>query len=148
MRRPDYESPINSAKDAVAKNITFFHDDSSLERYKSFMKDLNISEWTKIAQNMVPATECANIQRTGRPLKDCGNLDTDHPFFIKHKVLGNGTHAFLRAYLLEYDVYPDSLKDVKKKFWRSTEKLPGVSSYAGFLTSRRRWLLIEENPRV
>ena len=76
MFRPRFEDPIDSAKDAVEKNITLFELQYYYEGLKWNLLNLNITEWTHIAENMVPVK----------------NWD-EYDYYTKHYIHGNRTET-------------------------------------------------------
>ena len=129
MFRPRFEDPIDSALDVVEKNITVFELQYYYDWTKWGLLRLNNTEWTAIANNMVP-------------VKDWDEYD----YYTEHYIHGNrtetsgGTHAFMGAYL---GVYALAIAPADK-WWRSFDKQPGDNPYAGFLTNKK-WIHNEVN---
>ena len=135
MFRPRFEDPIDSAKDVLEKNITVFEHQYFYVGTITTLLNLNSnsSEWTHIAENMVP-------------VKDWD----EYNYYTKHYIHGNrtetsgGTHAFLGPYLGKYDLAIAPAD----KWWRSFEKLPGMNPYAGYLTNKK-WIHNEvDSPEI
>ena len=88
------------------------------------MLSINSSEWTAIANNMVP-------------VKDWDEWD----YYTEHYIHGNrtetsgGTHAFMGGYLFSSDLAIAPAD----KWWRSFDKQPGKNPYAGYLTNKK-WI--------
>ena len=129
MFRPRFEDPIDSALDVVENNITVFEHYYWFGGLKWSLLELNSSEWTAIANNMVPVK----------------NWD-EYNYYTKHYIHGNrtetsgGTHAFMRAYLFGSDLAIAPAD----KWWRSFDKQPGRNPYNGFLTNKK-WIHNEVN---
>ena len=148
MKTKQFEDPIDSAADLVQQNITLFSFDYLTEQYRAHMKSLNISEWTHVANNFIPAYSCNTIQASDYETRMhiCLNTKGATLNLVRNQVHGNGTHAFVKAYLYEDDVYPGTpLHFDKKIWWRSRETVPGLSSYGGYLTTKK-WILNEVTP--
>ena len=91
-----------------------------------------MSEWKDIANNMVPVKRCS-FNST------CQNINGTWPFYVKHHVHGNRTHAFIKGYLFnsDYDIIPN-----KKDWYRSKEPADPNLSYSGQMSSTN-WILNE-----
>ena len=133
MFRPRFEDPIDSAKDALEKNITVFELQYYYEGYKADMLSINSSEWTAIANNMVS-------------VKNWEEFD----YYTKHYIHGNrtetsgGTHAFMGPYLFSQHLAIAPAD----KWWRSFDKQPGQNPYAGYLTDKK-WIHNEvDSPEI
>ena len=136
MRIPQPGDTINNVQDLLKHNVTIFEYDYLLESYRDWYLDLNISEWDHVANTMVPADySCYNGTRI------CAEVNGTWENFIKYKLHGNRTHAFIVGYLgvYELEVMPE-----KRNWWRSNKLEFGSNPYAGLLTSRN-WILNEVN---
>ena len=126
MFRPRFENPIDSVQDAVDRNITVFEHQYNYHGLKADLMALNITEWTSLAERMVPLSY------------------DEYDYYIEHYIHGNrtetsgGTHAFMQSHLFP----PDLAIAPADKWWRSFDKLPGKNPYAGYLTDKK-WILNE-----
>ena len=120
MFRPRFEDPIDSAQDAVDRNITIFTHQFFYPSSKVDMLSINSSDWTHIAETMVPV-----------------NWD-EYENYTRDFIHGNGTHAFIRSYLSSGDLAIAPAE----KWWRSSEKIPGDYPWGGYL-SAKNWMLNE-----
>ena len=126
--RPNFEEPLDTAKQLVEKNISLY-DGPGTEMWKQFFLESSIPEYNKLGETFLIAD------------------DWDHFDNIsKHDVIGAGTHAQLAGGLTLYEL------DMGKKhhpegngsygWYRSKEKVSGKNSYAGYLTNKK-WHLNE-----
>ena len=119
--RPRFEDPIDTAKDMMDNNITLFTYQYYYASAKQFLLDLDIPEYTSIAENMVS-------------VKD----DDEYYYYVEHYIHGSGTHAF-RHGNLDYSELQIASMD---KWWKSSEIVPGGNHYASYL-SGRNWIMNE-----
>ena len=125
--RPRYEDPIDTVKDMVEKNITVFEHWMRYASLKDSLLELNVPEYTIIAENMV-STGGDTVTEGWQTFKD----------WMVYYVGELGTHAVIRGavdYVMNGHIS-------SKGWWKSEETIPGRNSYAGFPTSRK-WLLNE-----
>ena len=141
MKSPEFADPIETVEDLVNRNITVFqhaHSFNSTKNFWLYRQDLghDISAWTHVANNMVPASTCYGTT-------ECLMRNGSYPNFIKYHVHGNRTHAFVKSYLFNSDLwaFPD-----KKKWWRSKKVLSFNNPYGGHITNRS-WIFNEVNIR-
>ena len=120
MMRPRFEDPIDTAKDMMDNNITLFGLEYYYPSWKQFLLDLDIPEYTFIAENMVS-------------VKDWDEYD----YYIEHYIHGSGTHAFMGGNLGYFilQIVP------MEKWWKSSEIVPG-NPYGSYL-SGRNWIMNE-----
>ena len=120
MMRPRFEDPIDTAKDMMDNNITLFEDEYYFPSLKQKLLDLDIPEYTFIAENMVS-------------VKDWDEYD----YYIEHYIHGSGTHAFMGGNLGYFilQIVP------MEKWWKSSEIIP-VNSYSSYL-SGKNWIMNE-----
>ena len=112
--RPNFEEPLDTAKQLVEQNITIYMWPYASEK---FMLQSPIPEHGILAKNMITAD------------------DWDHYFRIaEYDVMGNGTHAQLISYL-----YPNELS--LGRWYRSKERFVNYPYY-GYL-SNKNWHLKE-----
>ena len=118
--RPNFEEPLDTAKQLVEKNITLY-DYPGTEIWKQFLLESSILEYNILGETFLIAD------------------DWDHLYNIgEHDVIGAGTHAYMGGYLNSYDL---SLG----RWHRSKEKLAGVNTYVGYLTNKK-WHMNEVLP--
>ena len=82
MFRPRFEDPIDSAKDMVEKNITLIDIWHQYPFWKQILLSVNSSEWTQLAENMVP-------------MKSWDEFEYYHDHYVQGNRTSGGTHAFL-----------------------------------------------------
>ena len=121
MMRPRFEDPIDTARDMMDRNITLLLHVYYYFTWKHSLLDLDIPEYTFIAENAVSA-------------KDWDVYD----YYVEHHVHGSGTHAVMQGSL----GYEDLLIAPMEKWWKSSESIPGVNSYGSFL-SGKNWIMNE-----
>ena len=121
MMRPRFEDPIDTAKDMMDNNITLFEHEYYYSSIKQFLLNLDIPEYTFIAENMVS-------------VKD---WDEFH-YYTEHYIHGSGTHAFLLGSL----GYNNLQIAPMEKWWKSSEIVPGMNPYGSYLSSRN-WIMNE-----
>ena len=120
MMRPRFEDPIDTAKDMMDNNITLFELYYFYPTLKQSLLDLDIPEYTFIAENMVS-------------VKDYD----EYWYYVEHYIHGSGTHAFMHGYLGN-----DALQIAPmEKWWKSSEIIPG-NPYYSYLSSRN-WIMNE-----
>ena len=114
--RPNFEEPLDTAKQLVDQNITIYmFPDAVL--WREFMLESPIPEYGILAKNMIIAD------------------DWDHFYKIsENDTMGNGTHANLTPWL---DIYELDMG----RWYRSKEKFED-EPYFGFL-SNKKWHLKE-----
>ena len=126
--RPNFEEPLDTAKQLVEKNITLYMIPGR-EIWKRFLLESSIPEYNILGETMIIAD------------------DWDHFDNISlHDVIGNGTHAQMSGSLT-----PEELAIGKKHhpegngtygWYRSKEKLAGDNPFVGYLTNKK-WHLNE-----
>ena len=120
MMRPRFEDPIDTAKDMMDNNITLFEMEYYYPSLKQSLLDLDIPEYTFIAENMVS-------------FKDWDEF----LYYVEHYIHGSGTHAFMQGNL-GYDVLQIAQME---KWWKSSEIVPD-NPYGSYL-SGRNWIMNE-----
>ena len=115
--RPNFEEPLDTAKQLVEKNITLYMQ-SRAELWKQFLQESSIPEYNILGETMIIADDQNHVDN-----------------ITKYDVMGAGTHATMRGYLVWWDL---SLG----KWYRSKEKVAGINPYAGYLTNKK-WHLNE-----
>ena len=97
MMRQRFEDPIDTAKDMMDNNIKLFEHQYYYPTGKQSLLDLDIPEYTFIAENMVS-------------VKDWDEYD----YYIEHYIHGSGTHALMGGNL----DYHDLLIAPMEKWWK------------------------------
>ena len=133
------------------QNVTIFEYQQKFNDSRSFYLGVKSSGWDHVANTMVPVGSywccCCN--------PDLENaLTTTWQYFIKYRVHGNKTHAFLKGFLTEDDLevvksFNSSLIEKsyylnKKNWWRSDKIEIGSNPYNADISSRN-WILNEVN---
>ena len=115
--RPNFEEPLDTAKQLVEKNITLY-DAPGFDVWKQFLLESSIAEYNILGETFIIA-------------------DDWHHFWniTEHDVIGAGTHAWMTGYLNWWEL---SLG----RWYRSKEKVAGDNPYAGYLTNKK-WHLNE-----
>ena len=115
--RPNFEEPLDTAKQLVEKNITLY-DAPGGELMKQWLLESSIPEYNILGKTYLIAD------------------DWNHFLNItEHDVIGAGTHAMMAGYITSY--YLDM-----GRWHRSTEKVAGDYPYVGYLTNKK-WHLNE-----
>ena len=110
--RPNFEEPLDTAKQLVEKNITLYGWPGG-DIWKQFLLESSILEYNILGETMIIP------------------YDWDHYWYItEHDVMGEGAYAYMIGYL-----YPSDL--AMGKWYRSKEKLAGDNPYAGYLTNKK-----------
>ena len=110
--RPNFEEPLDTAKQLVEKNISLYGIPAT-EIWKQFLLESPIPDYNKLGETMIIAD------------------DWDHYDNItKHDVMGAGTHAVMAGHI-------DSNELAMGRWHRSKDKLAGDSPYAGYLTNKK-----------
>ena len=116
--RPNFEDPLDTAKQLVEKNITIYLEPGS-EIWKQFLLESSIPEYRILAENLIFADDWNHFDKISI-----------------NNVIGAGTHAQMTTYLLPYELdlgleHPDlQSKDlgrlgVLRGWHRSKQKVPG-----------------------
>ena len=118
--RPNFEEPLDTAKQLVEQNITLYNGPEAAHGiWKQFLLESSKPEYNILGQNTIFAD------------------DWDHYNNItKHDVIGAGTHVTMTVHLMPYEL-------AMGRWHRSKEKLAGDQPYAGYLTNKK-WHLNEE----
>ena len=115
--RPNFEEPLDTAKQLVEQNITLYHPPGG-QILKHFLEASSIQEYNILGENMIFAE------------------DNDHYFAIaKNDVIDKGTHAKISPLLV-----PQELN--MGRWYRSKEILNGWNPYGGYI-SNKKWHLNE-----
>ena len=114
--RPNFEDPFNTAQQMVDNNITMFGYPN--DYHQDIFNASNDTALKKLA-------ETYHIAETW------DEYENDYKYHIHEK----GTHANVYSYLTQWELEMG-------KWWRSTEHIPGMYPYGGWIT-RRNWYLNE-----
>ena len=129
--RPNFEDPLDTAKQLVEKNITLY-DVPGSEIWKQFLQDSSITEYKILGENFIVAD------------------DWDHFYnMTEHDVIGAGTHAQLASYITAYYVAYGENEEINsgRGWYRSKERVAGKYPYGGYLTNKK-WHLNEVNDKI
>ena len=124
--RPNFEDPLDTAKQLVEKNITIYNGPRA-HIWKQFLLESSIPEYNKLGENYIIAD------------------DVDHYYNItEHYVIGAGTHAQMRSSLDPYLLWLGENKEINsgRGWYRSKERVTGKYPYGGYLTNKK-WHLNE-----
>ena len=123
--RPNFEEPLDTAKQLVERNNITLYFDFGFESNKEWLLDSPILEYRILGENAIIAD------------------DYNHFYNMSaHDVMGSGTHAqmtyFIDGYELELgeEYHPEG-----RGWYRAKEKVAG-SPYTGYLTNKK-WYLNE-----
>ena len=117
MLRPNFEEPLDTAKQLVDNNITLYEVPGG-NIWKQFLATSPDPAYNKLAENMYITKDW-----------------NDFYYYGKHYVIGKGTHAQMSPYL-------DSDELDYGRWYRSKEKVSGKYPNGGYL-SNKKWYLNE-----
>ena len=115
MLRPNFEEPLDTAKQLLDKNITLYFGHQS---WKNTLSQSIIPEYRKLAEASIVTNSWAEYEN-----------------YTEHYVIGEGTHAMLTGNLYPYEL-------AMGRWWRSKEKLKEMSLYGGY-HSNPKWIFNE-----
>ena len=115
--RPNFEEPLDTAKQLVEKNVTLYNGPGA-EMWKQFLLESSIPEYNILGETIIIADDWDHFEK-----------------IALHDVIGNGTHAKMGAAL-----YPNEL--AMGRWYRSKERGAGKYPYGGYLTNKK-WNLNE-----
>ena len=115
--RPNFEEPLDTAKQLVEKNITLYNVPRG-EMWKQFLLESPIPEYNKLGETFLIPYNWHHFRNI-----------TDY------YVNGTGTHAFMGGSLPKYYL-------ARARWHRSKENLAGKYPYSGYLTNKK-WHLNE-----
>ena len=115
--RPNFEEPIDTAKQMVEKNITIVATPGN-DIWKKFLLNSAVPAYQTLGENLIVADSWEQDY----------NLSTQG-------ILDAGTHARMEGYLVPYYL-------IMGRWYRSKEKVAGVNPYGGYLTNKK-WHLKE-----
>ena len=114
--RPNFEDPLDTAKQLVEKNISLYNWPGA-EMWTQFLLDSPIPEYNILGEGMV----------------DVDNWDLYYS--ISEQVIGNGKYAIMTPLM--------GLEELEMGEWyRSEERVSGYYPYGGYLTNKK-WSLNE-----
>ena len=116
--RPNFEEPLDTAKQLVEQNITLYMP-PAYDIWIQFLLQSPVPEYNILGENMIIAD-------------DWGHFDN----ISKYDVLGTGTHAMMIAYLLPYEL------DMGR-WYRSKEIVAGKYNYGPPYLTNKKWYLNE-----
>ena len=129
--RPNFESPVDTAKDLVERDITVYMRPGS-EIWKQWLLKSDIPEYRKIAESMILSFSSQQYQSMTR-----------------NEMLSQGTHAMMVSFLdpFELDWTDDRDNQGKYKYNRGRgyyrgDKVSGLNPITGYL-SNKKWHLNE-----
>ena len=115
--RPNFEEPLDTAKQLVEKNITI-NGQPRGNYWKQFLLESSTHEYKILGENMILAD------------------DWDHWYNVtEFGVIGNGTHTLMRGYLTPYLL-------TLGRWYRSKDKLAGDNPF-GVYMANKKWHLNE-----
>ena len=115
--RPNFEEPLDTAKQMVEKNITLYMEHGG-EIWKQFLLESSITDYNILGENFI-------ITEGWDHYWNLTTLD----------LIGAGTHAMLSSYLADWE-------EPMGKWYRSKETLESKYPYGGYLTNKN-WHLNE-----
>ena len=124
--RPNFEDPLDTAKQLVEKNITLY-DAPGTFIWKQFLRESSLDEFKILGENYIIAD------------------DWDHYYYMSEQdVLVAGTHAQMVSYLAPPELSIGDNEEINsgRGWYRSKEKVAGIYPYAGWLTNKK-WHLNE-----
>ena len=119
--RPNFEDPLDTAKQLVDKNITLYYTPYG-QIWKQFLLKSSVSEYNILGENLIIPN------------------DWDHFYNItEHDVIGAGTHAQMVASLSPRELAIGENEEINsgRGWYRSKEKVAGKYPYAGYLTNKK-----------
>ena len=123
--RPEFEEPLDTAKQLVEQNITIYREQGFVI-WKLFLQESSIPEYKILGENMILVDGWDNFEN-----------------MTIHDVMGAGTHAQMTNNIYSYyralgrRYHPEG-----RGWYRSKEKVAGVYPYGGYL-STKKWHLNE-----
>ena len=123
--RPNFEEPLDTAKQLVEKNITLYFE-PGLDGSKQWLLDSPLKEYRILGENAIIADDMDNFNN-----------------ITKHDALGAGTHAQLNYFVDVDEVELGKTYHPEGTGWyRSKDTVPGDFPYAGYITNKK-WHLNE-----
>ena len=124
--RPNFEEPLNTAKQLVERNNITLYFEPGLDGSKQWLLDSPLKEYRILGENAIIADDMDNFNN-----------------ITKHDALGAGTHAQM-AYILYWNEleFGKEYHPEGRGWYRSVEKVSGRSPYSGYLTNKK-WHLNE-----
>ena len=130
--KPNFESPVHTARDLVERDITLFHGPGT-QMWRQMLSKSEIPEYRMIADSMI-------ITKSYEMYNE----------MTRNEVLSQGTHAQLRSYMepnelawtTEYDHYQENYKYNRGRGYYRGEMLDGKIPGGGYITNKK-WHLNE-----
>ena len=116
MLRPNFEKPIDSAKDLVEREIQLFTWPNG-HIWKQFLKNSPIPEYKILGEQLYVSKD-----------------HDDYDYITKHGVIEEGTHARFTAYINQKHLSYGS-------WYRSKELVSGRNPYVGYLCNKEHSLI-------
>ena len=121
---PQFEEPLDTAKQLVEKNITLYGIPGS-QIWKQFLVESSKDEYKILGENfLIPDWD-----------KDWDNFYN----IAKYDVIGAGTHAYMasRISLIKVNIGENKEINSGRGWYRSKERVEGHYPYAGYLTNKK-----------
>ena len=115
--RPNFEEPLDTAKQLVEKNIALYNGPGA-EIWKQFLQESSIPEYRKLGETFLIPDDYYHFKNIS-----------------DHDVMGSGTHAWMTGFVGTYIL-------AWGRWHRSKERVAGINPYAGYLTNKK-WNLNE-----
>ena len=124
--RPNFENPLDTAKQLVDNNITLYGG-PGYEIWKQFLLESSIVDYNKLGENYIIADDWGHFAN-----------------MTEHDVLGAGTHAWMISSVPPYFLSMGENKKYNsgRGWYRSRERVAGMNPYGGYLTNKK-WHLNE-----
>ena len=123
--RPNFEEPLDTAKQLVEKNITIYIQ-AGLEDNKQWLLESPIPEYRILGENAIVSDDLDHFEN-----------------MTAHDVMGAGTHARMTYFVDWWELeFGEEYHPEGRGWYRSKEIVSGKNSYAGYLTNKK-WHLNE-----
>ena len=124
--RPNFEEPLDTAKQLVEKNITLYNVPGT-EIWKQFLLESSITEYNILGE-----------------IYKVANDWEEYDYITEHDLIGAGTHAQMASIITPEEMELGKNKEINsgRGWYRSKEKVAGKYPYGGYLTNKK-WHLNE-----
>ena len=124
--RPNFEDPLDTAKQLVEKNITLY-DGPGFQIWKQFLLESSIPEYNILGQNYIITDDWYHFWNMS-----------------EHDVIGAGTHGYMGSYIGPRLLSMGENEEINsgRGWYRSKERVAGDNPYTGYLTNKK-WHLNE-----
>ena len=119
MLRPNFEDPLDSARQLVQKNITLIFNPNS-QIWRQFLLESSIPEYKILGENVIFANNSKHYINMSR-----------------YDVLREGTHARMTSSISPAYMKMGKRYNSGRGWYRSQERVSGKYPYSGFLTNKR-----------